>query len=168
MFPDRLASSDTTSVSQSLHPSPFISDTLAKSLSSLTPQLLSLYNSLPSHVEPASIDPQGALQLHALLSVLDPAVAARWHWKDTRKVLRSIRIMQDTGRKPSNIISQQSQRNIQPRYIACKQRLMLIIDCCCRYRTLCLWLHAEPSALHSRLYTRVDDMVEVSLSNVPS
>lgn len=115
MFPDRLASSGITSVSPSLHPSPFITDDLAKSLASLTPQLRSLYNSLPDYAEPASTDPQGALQLHALLSALDPSVAARWHWRDTRKVLRSIRIMQDTGRKPSDIISQQSQTSIQPR-----------------------------------------------------
>lgn len=122
MFPDRLASSETTSRSPSLHRTPLISDTLADSLLLLTPQLLSLYNNLPGHAESASTDPQGALQLHALLSALDPAVASRWHWKDTRKVLRSIRIMQDTGCKPSDIISQQSQVGVQPRYIACKRR----------------------------------------------
>ena len=33
---------------------------------------------------------QGSLALHHLLEVLDPAEAARWHWRDTRKVRRSL------------------------------------------------------------------------------
>jgi len=31
-----------------------------------------------------------SLALHHLLEILDPAEAARWHWRDTRKVRRSL------------------------------------------------------------------------------
>ena len=112
LFPDRLAQSENASTSQPVAP---VSDSLAQSLSKLPPQLLHLYNTLPDYAEPASADPNGAVQLHTLLSALDPIIAARWHWKDTRKVLRSVRIMKDTGRKPSEIISEQSQTLVRPR-----------------------------------------------------
>ena len=114
MFPDRLAPSESTS-KQSL--STAVSANLAQSLSELTPRLLDSYNSLPDYAEPASINPEAAVQLHALLSALDPTIAVRWHWKDTRKVLRSLHIMRNTGRKPSEIINEQSQNCVRPRCI---------------------------------------------------
>jgi len=108
IFPDRLALSESYA--------PVLADSLGKSLSALPPHLLDLYNALPDYAEPASVNLEAAVQLHALLSALDPPVAARWHWKDTRKVLRSLRIMKDTGRKPSEIISEQSQSVVKPRF----------------------------------------------------
>jgi tRNA dimethylallyltransferase len=116
MFPDRLTPSENASTWQSV---PALSGSLTKSLSALSSQLLDLYNALPDHAEPASVDPETAMQLHALLSALDPTVAARWHWKDTRKVLRSLRIMKDVGRKPSEIIYEQSQSSVRPRFTIC-------------------------------------------------
>lgn len=115
MFPDRLSSS-ASAPSSSAHKSQ-ISDALAQSLSSLTPSLRDLYSGLPEHAEPALDFPDTAVQLHALLYALDPTIAARWHWKDTRKVLRSLHIMRDTGRKPSEIITEQSQSVVRPRYM---------------------------------------------------
>jgi tRNA dimethylallyltransferase len=111
IFPDRLALSESYATL-----SPVLADSLGKSLSALPPYLLDLYNALPDYAEPASVNLEAAVQLHALLSALDPPVAARWHWKDTRKVLRSLRIMKDTGRKPSEIISEQSQSVVKPRF----------------------------------------------------
>jgi tRNA dimethylallyltransferase len=119
MFPDRLASSESISCSQPVQEVPAVSSSLARSLSVLSPQLLDLYNTLPDYAEPASADSEAAIQLHTLLTALDPTVAVRWHWKDTRKVLRSLRIMKDTGRKPSEIISEQSQCSVRPRFTIC-------------------------------------------------
>jgi tRNA dimethylallyltransferase len=110
MFPDRLAPSGTS------QPVSVVSDSLAQALSALPPRLFDIYNTLPDYAEPASTDPEAAAQLHALLLVLDPAIAVRWHWKDTRKVLRSLRIIKDTGCKPSELISEQSQSPIRPRF----------------------------------------------------
>jgi tRNA dimethylallyltransferase len=111
IFPDRLAPSESHGTL-----SPILADNLGKSLSALPPPLLDLYNALPDYAEPASANPEAAFQLHALLSALDPPVAARWHWKDTRKVLRSLRIMKDTGRKPSEMITEQSESLAKPRF----------------------------------------------------
>jgi len=108
IFPDRLAPSESYAT--------LSADSLGKSLSALPLHLLDLYNTLPDYAESASVNPEAAVQLHALLSALDPPIAARWHWKDTRKVLRSLRIMKGTGRKPSDIIGEQNRIPVKPRF----------------------------------------------------
>ncbi|KII88875.1 hypothetical protein PLICRDRAFT_588604 [Plicaturopsis crispa FD-325 SS-3] len=139
IFPNRLASSGPSS-SDSSTPSPL---GLNKSIAQLPPELIELLQNLP--VSPA-LDDSAAYSLHTLLKALDPTVAARWHWRDTRKVLRSLCIIKETGRRPSEIISEQAQAVPKP-----------------RYRTLSFWLYAEPSVLNSRLNTRVDEMIEQGL-----
>ena len=49
-----------------------------------------------------------ALGLYNILQALDPPVAARWYWRDTRKVLRNLEIMEGSGRKVSEILQEQS------------------------------------------------------------
>ncbi|KAF7359448.1 tRNA dimethylallyltransferase, mitochondrial [Mycena sanguinolenta] len=139
MFPDRLAGMQPEAA-------PTLSESIARSLASMPPHLLDLFNSLPEQPPDAAVDPDAATALHLLLHHLDPAVAARWHWRDTRKVIRSLRIVKDTGRRPSEIMSEQSETLPKP-----------------RYRTLCLWLYAEPSVLNPRLDSRVDAMMERGL-----
>ncbi|KAJ6513798.1 tRNA isopentenyltransferase [Mycena vitilis] len=139
IFPDRLAATQPEI-------SPVLSESIVASLASLPPHLLDLFNCLPQQPPDAAVDPSAAAALHLLLHHLDPAIAARWHWRDTRKVFRSLRIVKDTGRRPSEIISVQSETVSKP-----------------RYRTLCFWLFAEPSILHRRLDARVDSMIERGL-----
>ncbi|TRM59476.1 IPP transferase-domain-containing protein [Schizophyllum amplum] len=86
------------------------------------------------------------LQLHTLLTALDPPVAARWHWKDTRKVIRCLNIIKDTGRRPSEIFDEQSKDVPKP-----------------RYDSLCFWLYSDPEILKHRLDSRVDAMLEQGL-----
>ncbi|KAH7906484.1 tRNA isopentenyltransferase [Hygrophoropsis aurantiaca] len=142
MFPNRLVTKPLQS-SSSLF---ILSPELANVISLLSPPLLDLFNNLPDQQPSATTHPDEASTLHTLLNALDPEVASRWHWRDTRKVLRSLRIMKDTGRRPSEIISEQSQTTVVP-----------------RYRTLCFWLYAEPSVLNDRLDARVDDMIKQGL-----
>ncbi|KAJ7470422.1 tRNA isopentenyltransferase [Mycena latifolia] len=139
MFPDRLSGMQPEA-------SPVLSENIVNALASLPPHLLELFNSLPRQPPDAAVDPEAAAALHLLLHNLDPAMAARWHWRDTRKVFRSLGIVKDTGRRPSEIVSEQSETLLRP-----------------RYRTLCFWLYAEPTILNSRLDTRVDEMVEKGL-----
>jgi tRNA dimethylallyltransferase len=108
MFPDRLAGKQPET-------SPVLSESITGALASLPPHLLDLFNCLPQHPPDAAVDPDAATALHLLLHHLDPAVAARWHWRDTRKVLRSLRIVKDTGRRPSEIMSEQSEIILKPR-----------------------------------------------------
>ncbi|KAL1750554.1 IPP transferase-domain-containing protein [Schizophyllum commune] len=86
------------------------------------------------------------LHMHNLLTALDPVVAARWHWKDTRKVIRCLNIIKDTGKRPSDIFDEQSKDMPKP-----------------RYDSLCFWLYSDPEVLKPRLDSRVDAMLEQGL-----
>ncbi|KAJ7184138.1 tRNA isopentenyltransferase [Mycena filopes] len=143
MFPDRLSGAPENAPTQS--------QGITNALASLPPHLLDLFNCLPPQPPDAAVDPDAAATLHLLLHNLDPAMAARWHWRDTRKVFRSLGIVKDTGRRPSDIISEQSEVASKP-----------------RYRTLCFWLYSEPSTLNQRLDDRVDVMIKRPLDEVRS
>jgi len=92
-----------------------MSVSLQDSVSQLTPNLFNLWTALPESPPTAGTHPEDALSLHELLQALDPPVASRWHWRDTRKVLRSLQIMKETKRTPSEIISEQSESALIPR-----------------------------------------------------
>lgn len=104
--------------SQLIHREPSLSDNsegvvvwsekLKKSVEALPPHLSNLLQNLPHEAPSAKIDPDKAFQMHQLLSALDPMISQRWHWKDTRKVLRSLEIAKETGRLPSAIVAEQS------------------------------------------------------------
>ncbi|KAF8136139.1 tRNA isopentenyltransferase [Boletus edulis] len=146
LFPNRLANKDLNSTPIEATTSGHPMSALQNYISQLTPNLLNLWTALPESPPNAVTHPEDALSLHELLQALDPPVASRWHWRDTRKVLRSLRIMKETSRTPSEIISEQSESPLIP-----------------RYRTLCFWVYAEPSALNPRLDERVDDMIKQDL-----
>lgn len=120
MFPNRLASSFETNPAQetspqSRPPTPTVSERLAQSIATLPPDIVQLFYALPEQPPSASSEPELSWSLHKLLSALDPAVAQRWHWKDTRKVLRSLCIIHDTGSLSSEIIKQQAETLVRPR-----------------------------------------------------
>lgn len=88
---------------------------MAQSIESLPSELLELFNKLPEEAVTAKSDPQHALQLHKLLSDLDPIMAGRWHWRDTRKVLRSLHIIRENRRRASDVVSEQSANDVASR-----------------------------------------------------
>ena len=109
MFPNRLIGKDPGSPLSSRSPD--------NVLSKLSPEERNLFDKLPDPPPSASTDPDGALVMYRLLQTLDPTVASRWHWKDTRKVLRSLKIIADTGRLPSEIVAEQSETDLTARYV---------------------------------------------------
>ncbi|KAF8919505.1 tRNA isopentenyltransferase [Mucidula mucida] len=121
-----------------------ISPELAQSLSQLPPELQDLYHTLPETV--SADDDDSALGMYKLLNALDPRMGARWHWNDTRKVLRSLAIIKTSGRLATDRVLNQSQVTHTP-----------------RYRSLLFWLYAKNSAIHPRLDARVDDMLSRGL-----
>ncbi|KAG5735525.1 hypothetical protein E4T56_gene11002 [Termitomyces sp. T112] len=145
IFPNRLAIDTNAQVPS---PNPVMSQELAGTIDSLSPDLLALFKNLPEHPPSAMADPDAAYKLYMILSSLDPIVANRWHWRDTRKVLRSLEVIKETGRRPSEIMLEQTEG-----ISASKPR----------FRTLCFWLHAERSILEQRLNERVDKMIEQGL-----
>ncbi|KAG6841212.1 hypothetical protein C0991_000874 [Blastosporella zonata] len=110
MFPNRLSleTNILAPLASSSTSSPVMSQELAETVATLTPDLFVLFNNLPEHPPSAQADPDAAYKLHMVLSILDPPVANRWHWKDTRKVLRSLGVIKETGRRPSEIMQDQT------------------------------------------------------------
>lgn len=91
LFSNRL-----TSLEDAMNGSPFpsqIADTT--SVPDLPSSLRRLFDNLPPRGD--DVDETTAFDLHVLLSHLDPATAARWHWKDSRKVLRSLNIIKESN-----------------------------------------------------------------------
>lgn len=167
------ASSPSSSLNSLPPPAPPSAE-LLQAVCSLPHPLHSLWSSLPSTPPSAISDPDAAYTLHLLLTSLDPTVASRWHWKDTRKVLRSLAIMKDGGRRVSETIEEQSRKGAKPRFgsLRCPPSnfvrssfwlTILVRAILKRYDTLCFWLYADPKALSPRLDKRVDNMLEVSI-----
>lgn len=78
------------------------------SVSGLEKDTLELFTNLPEHPPSASKESEAAWKLYALLSELDPITSSRWHWRDTRKVLRSLQIIKETGRRASDVMAEQT------------------------------------------------------------
>lgn len=115
LFPNRLVSMDNTSIDPSEEKN--VSETLAKALSTLPPELLDLFRTLPHESPSATEQPKLAMAMHQLLTALDPSIAQRFHWKDTRKTLRQLTIIKDSGRLSSEIIAEQSLVTPRPKYV---------------------------------------------------
>ncbi|KAH9901646.1 tRNA isopentenyltransferase [Cubamyces lactineus] len=151
IFPERMVSVDkaekASAESESDMQSP-PSEGFRNVLAALPPEMLSLFNDLPEQAPNADEDPVRCHKLHGLLMLLDPLVAQRWHWRDSRKVLTSLRIIQENRRLASEVIKEQSQSVPTP-----------------RYRTLCFWLYAKSDILKPRLDERVDQMIKQGLLN---
>ncbi|KAI0332085.1 tRNA isopentenyltransferase [Cubamyces sp. BRFM 1775] len=149
IFPERMASVENAE-QRSAEPDDQRppSESFSNALATLPPEMLGLFNDLPEQAPNADEDPAKCHQLHDLLTSFDPLVAQRWHWRDSRKVLTSLRIIQENRRLASEIIKEQSQTMPTP-----------------RYRTLCFWLYAKPDILKPRLDERVDQMIEQGLLN---
>ena len=88
---------------------------------------------------------------------VDPAIAARWHPNDTRKIRRSLEIWLQTGRTASEIYAQQ--RACFPEIKNSDNEGMKRAA----YDSLIFWMHSEAEILNARLAKRVDDMVRDGL-----
>lgn len=110
LFPDRLPVSETPSTAGTM------TQALGQALDSLSSEQRHLFEFL-ENIVPATTAPPLALSLHGLLTAIDPVTAARWHWKDVRKVLRSLKLVTEQGCLPSEVYEAQSLRNIVPRSV---------------------------------------------------
>lgn len=85
-------------------------------------ELMFLVRDLPAISSPAQFPPNFPVEvlpskyqeseslsvaLWDILRVVDPEIAAKWHWRDVRKVRRSVEIPLQTGRTQSEIIADQ-------------------------------------------------------------
>lgn len=115
----------------------------------------------PSDLLPAKFRPPQAsaedfcLALHDALKLIDPVMAGRWHWRDLRKVRRSLEVAICSGQLTSNLVAKQDEIDNQSDSDMLSERVP--------YRTLVFWLYADPDQLLPRLDARVDQMVKSGL-----
>lgn len=128
IFPERMASVDNSEdQSPETEQVPLPSAAFTDALASLPSELLTLFNDLPEQAPTADINPQLSRDLHKLLTYLDPLVSQRWHWRDSRKVLTNLRIIQENRKLASEIIREQSQLTSKPRYTVPSTHLSRIL-----------------------------------------
>ena len=99
------------------------------------------------------------------LRKVDPAMAARWHPKDTRKIRRSLEIWLQTGRRASDIYEEQKQSltNQRGEPDSGANGVHAEPDAESAFQSLVIWLHCESPVLNDRLSRRVDRMLEEGL-----
>jgi len=92
------------------------------------------------------------------LREVDPVMADRWHPNDRRKIRRSLEIFLTTGKKASELYTEQKKQKIGGKFDNG------IPDQSVKNgSTLLFWVHAESEPLTKRLDSRVDKMIEAGL-----
>ncbi|CAB4443671.1 unnamed protein product [Rhizophagus irregularis] len=84
------------------------------------------------------------------LQEVDPVMASKWHWNDTRRVRRSLQVYLETGKPHSEWIKQQNLPEIK----ASSLRFP---------RTCIFWLYSDLEVLDHRLDARINRMIESGL-----
>ncbi|PWN31449.1 tRNA isopentenyltransferase [Meira miltonrushii] len=97
-----------------------------------------------------------ALQLWKLLNVLDPKMASRWHYRDTRKTRRSLNVLLETGKRHSQWYEEQREKEQveegeeEDGGGGGVERMVI-------------WIYSDLNTLRQRLDKRVDKMIERGL-----
>lgn len=99
--------------------------------------------------------------LWALLHALDPDSASRWHYKDKRKVYRSLRILYDTGVPQSSWLHAQDAEDVAAPGAAAADTGADAAPP--PPRRLLFWVWSERDPLNARLEARIHKMVDRGL-----
>ncbi|XP_014248302.1 tRNA dimethylallyltransferase [Cimex lectularius] len=94
----------------------------------------------------------GSAKLHEKLKKLDPEMANSLHPNNKRKIIRSLQVLAQQGRKFSDIL--QEQQNSGGSYLGGPLRFK---------DAIMLWIQCQEDVLNKRLDERVDDMVSRGL-----
>lgn len=96
---------------------------------------------------PTTREDEHLLALHRLLETIDPKESQRWHWRDGRKVRRSLERWWERGGTVDSVPSSNGLKEPKGREA--------------RFRTLIFWVYEPMETLRPRLDRRVDKMLEV-------
>ena len=106
------------------------------------------------------------------LRKVDPQMAKRWHFKDDRRIRRSLEIWLEKGRKPSEIYEEQKVQKapapecgnltLRDDYLDVENTTKQL-QTSMQYSTLLFWIHADSDILKARLNERVDSMIQNGL-----
>jgi tRNA dimethylallyltransferase len=94
----------------------------------------------------------------ARLREVDPVMADRWHPKDRRKIRRSLEIFLTTGKKASELYTEQKLGKLHEKFENGASTNLVGNG-----STLLFWVHAESETLKQRLDNRVDKMLDAGL-----
>jgi len=88
-------------------------------------------------------------------------MAERWHFKDTRKVRRSIAVMVETGKRHSDWIREQEENDQK---VTSDEETSEAVEEGDkeRKRNLIFWVWCDPEVLTERLNNRIGKMIDVS------
>ena len=95
----------------------------------------------------------------SLLQALDPEMASRWHWRDTRKVIRSIRVIQTTGKRHSQWIQDQDEQEQRRSASLADDVNVQGGDGAPPWRILLFWVWRDSTKLNASLNDRIRKMV---------
>ncbi|CAO3641366.1 unnamed protein product [Cunninghamella blakesleeana] len=89
-------------------------------------------------------------ELYSKLQEIDPIMANKWHPSNRRKIMRSLKVFYQMGRKQSDIIKEQQEHHDTHGTQS-------------RFKSIIFWLYADPLQLNPRLDGRVDTMIDTGL-----
>ncbi|UZJ54744.1 hypothetical protein CBS101457_004064 [Exobasidium rhododendri] len=101
-------------------------------------------------------DVDDPMMIWTLLDCLDQEMAMRWHFRDTRKIIRSIKVLFETGRRHSELIEEQKrqrQYTDEDETIQGEEKTKLII----------FNLECDRPVLNERLDLRIERMIDNGL-----
>ncbi|XAO23963.1 hypothetical protein I312_102752 [Cryptococcus bacillisporus CA1280] len=109
-------------------------------------------NSGPSKSSrPTTTEDDHLLALYRLLEAIDPKESQRWHWRDGRKVRRSLERWWERGGAVDSVLASNAPGESKGREA--------------RFRTLIFWVYESMETLRPRLDRRMDKMLENGLLN---
>lgn len=148
MFPGQLISSNLNTHSEVDLTSQVLYQTLDEQERTLLDHVSTTNSAKLDLAAKASGDVSLAMKLWQLLEKIDPVMAGRWHYRDSRKIANSLRVYKETGRAHSQWIAEQDSpvKNVEQTRVSASRKLLF-------------WLWCDPPVLRQRLDDRVDDMV---------
>lgn len=155
LFPGRLVSKADEEAEVRAHAAKY-GPVVEARLAALPAELRALWDMLGSDAVRVNAAPDAKpAELWTLLHHVDPESASRWHYRDERKVYRSLRILYDTGIPQSAWLSVQDAHEHEQEHDARDVRA--------RPRRLVFWVWSERDALNARLNARIGKMIERGL-----
>lgn len=122
LFPNRLITENKSD--SVLRPAKF-GDSLQHVVDALPTSQLKLFHKIPEGLQTTSMTKDESYDLWKLLEALDPEMASRWHWKDSRKVLRNLDIIVETGERASDVVKNQDTQPLESRYVPLSRFLLI-------------------------------------------
>ncbi|ORZ25959.1 IPP transferase-domain-containing protein [Absidia repens] len=104
----------------------------------------------PSPEPMPELDALQTSELYSRLQEIDPIMANKWHPSNRRKIIRSLQVFYQLGRKQSDIIKEQKDH-------------LQIHGSQSRFKSVIFWLYADPQKLNPRLDERVNTMIDSGL-----